>query len=440
MGITISGANNVDKILATDGVLDSISGFSVVGVMTAGTFDVTGKTSTNHLSVGSNIHIGNAGIITSTTLVGNVTGNINHTSNLLLQISGSEKFRVGTSGQLGIGGANYGTSGQVLTSGGSGSAATWSTINSDAINEGNTKAEVIDSGSDGRFIVETEGTQRIRIDSNGLGISTTTTSVRNTGVGTAIGTIIFNSTENQLQVYDNKLAWKGFSPLDPTLTNISGSVYAGLPTTLTLTGTNFLTANLQVNFIQATRSVDVTVTVTPSSNTAASVAVPASVYNSVQNGDALTIKVINSDGGISDGLNINVSALPSGGNITTSGSTRTHTFTSSGTFVVPSGLTLNNVEYLVVGGGGGGGPSNNGHQGGGGGAGGLRTSVVGATSGRNTSAESRLTYTAGSYSVSVGAGGASKSQSGGGYGSSGCLLYTSPSPRDLSTSRMPSSA
>ena len=31
-------------------------------------------------------------------------------------------------GQLGIGGANYGTSGQVLTSGGSGSAATWSTI------------------------------------------------------------------------------------------------------------------------------------------------------------------------------------------------------------------------------------------------------------------------------------------------------------------------
>ena len=419
MAITISGQNNNDKILASDGVLDSISGFNVVGVMTAAQFDVTGKTTTNHISIGDNIHLGNAGIITATTLLGNVTGNINHTSNLLLQISGSEKFRVGTSGQLGIGGANYGTSGQVLTSGGSGSAATWSTINSDAINEGNTKAEVIDSGSDGRFIVETEGTQRIRIDSNGLGISTTTTSVRNTGVGTAIGTIIFNSTENQLQVYDNKLAWKGFSPLDPTLTNISGTLYVGIPATLTLTGTNFLTNNLQVNFIQATRSVDVTVTVTPSSNTAASVAVPASVYNSVQNGDALTIKVINSDGGISDGLNINVSALPSGGNITTSGSTRTHTFTSSGTFVVPSGLTLNNVEYLVVGGGGGGGPSNNGHQGGGGGAGGLRTSVVGATSGRNTSAESRLTYTAGSYSVSVGAGGASKSQSGGGYGSSG---------------------
>ena len=134
MAITISGANNVDKILATDGVLDSISGFNVVGVMTAANFDVTGKTTTGHLNVGSDIQIGNAGIITATTLVGNVQGNINHTSNLLLQISGSEKFRVGTSGQLGIGGANYGSSGQVLTSGGSGSAATWSTISGTTIN------------------------------------------------------------------------------------------------------------------------------------------------------------------------------------------------------------------------------------------------------------------------------------------------------------------
>ena len=174
MAITISGANNVDKILATDGVLDSISGFNVVGVMTAGTFDVTGKTTTGHLNIGSNIQIGNAGIITATTLIGNVTGNINHTSNLLLQISGSEKFRVGTSGQLGIGGANYGTSGQVLTSQGSGSAATWSTITSDKITEGNTEAEVVDTGSDGHFKVTTEGSERLRITSDGnIGINDT---------------------------------------------------------------------------------------------------------------------------------------------------------------------------------------------------------------------------------------------------------------------------
>ena len=37
----------------------------------------------------------------------------------------SERFRIGASGQLGIGGATYGTSGQVLTSGGSGAAPSW---------------------------------------------------------------------------------------------------------------------------------------------------------------------------------------------------------------------------------------------------------------------------------------------------------------------------
>ena len=33
MAITISGQNNNDKILASDGVLDQISGFNVVGVL-----------------------------------------------------------------------------------------------------------------------------------------------------------------------------------------------------------------------------------------------------------------------------------------------------------------------------------------------------------------------------------------------------------------------
>ena len=37
----------------------------------------------------------------------------------------TERLRIGTSGEIGIGGANYGTSGQVLTSGGSGAAASW---------------------------------------------------------------------------------------------------------------------------------------------------------------------------------------------------------------------------------------------------------------------------------------------------------------------------
>lgn len=43
---------------------------------------------------------------------------------------GSERLRVAASGQIGIGGANYGTSGQVLTSGGASAAPSWTTVSS----------------------------------------------------------------------------------------------------------------------------------------------------------------------------------------------------------------------------------------------------------------------------------------------------------------------
>ena len=116
MAITISGENNNDRILAQDGVIDQISGINIVGLITA-----------SHINVGSNIQLGNAGIITATTFVGNVTGNVNSTSPLLLQTGGSERFRITSDNALGIAGANYGSSGQVLTSGGSGSAVSWTT-------------------------------------------------------------------------------------------------------------------------------------------------------------------------------------------------------------------------------------------------------------------------------------------------------------------------
>ena len=150
MAIEISGVNNNDKITASDGVIDTFSGVSFASTISAPSFtgNLTGD------------------------VTGNLTGNVNQTSNLLLQIGGSEKIRISSSGQIGIGGANYGTAGQVLTSGGSGGAVSWSTINSDAISEGDTKAEVVDTGSDGHFKVITENTERLRIASNGaIGLS-----------------------------------------------------------------------------------------------------------------------------------------------------------------------------------------------------------------------------------------------------------------------------
>ena len=142
-GVTTSTSfvGNVSGTTGTFGdfvdVGDSIK-LGNAGIITATSFvgNISGTTGTfgDFLNVGSNIQLGNAGVATATTFVGNLTGNVNNTGNLLLQIGGSEKFRVGGSGQLGIGGANYGTSGQVLTSGGSGSAATWSTISGTTIN------------------------------------------------------------------------------------------------------------------------------------------------------------------------------------------------------------------------------------------------------------------------------------------------------------------
>ena len=44
---------------------------------------------------------------------------------MTFQTNGGERFRFGSAGQLGIAGANYGTAGQVLKSGGSGAAVSW---------------------------------------------------------------------------------------------------------------------------------------------------------------------------------------------------------------------------------------------------------------------------------------------------------------------------
>ena len=51
-----------------------------------------------------------------------------------------ERFRIGTAGGWGIGGANYGTAGQVFTSGGSGAPPTWSNLTLGAANLANPSA------------------------------------------------------------------------------------------------------------------------------------------------------------------------------------------------------------------------------------------------------------------------------------------------------------
>ena len=192
-------------------------------------------------------------------------------------------------------------------------------------------------------------------------------------------------------------------PQPPTLASVTGNLYAGMASTLSLNGTNFLTSDLVVNFVQALDGVNVDVTVTPSSGTTATVTVPSSVFDNVTLGNAVTIKVTNSDGFSSNTVDKTSIAAPSGGTITTSGDFRIHTFTSSSNFVnTISSLT---TEYLVIAGGGGGGSV----SGGGGGAGGYRASAN----------ESNLTLATGTFTVTVGSGGAGSPDRNSGTGTSG---------------------
>ena len=215
-----------------------------------------------------------------------------------------------------------------------------------------------------------------------------------------LGWTRLNTDTGSVEVYDGT-NWN--SVTRPFISSVTGNIYAGSTSNLVIAGQNF-TSTITVRFIEGGSTVaDVTgVTVTSGS---ATVAVPAAVYGQTA-GDSIEIKVINSDGTLSaNSITKTVVALPTGGTITTSGSYRIHTFTSSSSFVVPSGVTLTDVQYLVIAGGGGGGCGSS--AAGGGGAGGYRSSVPGQSSGGGASAESVIaSMGANTYTVTVGAGGA----------------------------------
>jgi len=69
---------------------------------------------------------------------------------LIFSTSNAERLRIASTGAFGLSGANYGSSGQVLTSGGSGAAPTWTTVSSGGSPGGsNTQVQFNNSGSFG---------------------------------------------------------------------------------------------------------------------------------------------------------------------------------------------------------------------------------------------------------------------------------------------------
>ena len=214
------------------------------------------------------------------------------------------------------------------------------------------------------------------------------------------GNIRYNTDIQSTEIYDGT-AWGKVSPLTPTISSVTGTVFTTFASNLTLAGTNFLTANLVVGFTPSGGS-ETTVTVTPTSDSAATVAVPSAIYNQ-SGGTSVDVTVTNSDSRTSTATSFTVSSLPTGGTILTDGNEKTHIFTASSTnLVIPAGTSISDVEYLVVAGGGGGGGN---FRGGAGGAGGLLTSVTGDATATGGSTQSKLTLTAGTWTINVGAGG-----------------------------------
>jgi hypothetical protein len=133
-----SGANNFVNPIGVSASVRLVC-IAVTGTTTASwSLQFTGAN--NRSGSGNLVFSSNAALTTPT--IAQISGGSAASSTLTLQstsgagttdaiifrtASQSERFRIDTSGALGIGGANYGTSGQVLTSAGSGAAPTWST-------------------------------------------------------------------------------------------------------------------------------------------------------------------------------------------------------------------------------------------------------------------------------------------------------------------------
>jgi hypothetical protein len=93
--------------------------------------------------------------------------------------NGTERLRIASAGQIGIGGANYGTSGQVLTSAGASAAPSWQTIAS--LTSGTAVASTSGTAIDFTGIPSTA--KRITVMLNGVSVSGTSSFLVQIGSG-----------------------------------------------------------------------------------------------------------------------------------------------------------------------------------------------------------------------------------------------------------------
>ena len=144
-GVGIAKSLHVGGNVSVGGTLtyEDVTNVDSVGLITAKSGIKVGNPSST--GIGATIHPnGNAvfaGIVTASQFSGIDTDKISEGNteveavdtgsdgHVKMTTEGSERVRVGPAGQIGLGGANYGSSGQLLTSAGSGAAPSWTTVN-----------------------------------------------------------------------------------------------------------------------------------------------------------------------------------------------------------------------------------------------------------------------------------------------------------------------
>ena len=139
-GVTVYGGTGIVSATSFKGDGSLLTGIDATAIQ-------TGNTSVQTVDTGSDGHV-------------------------KMTTEGGERVRVGPAGQIGLGGANYGTSGQVITSAGTGSAPTWSAIPAG----GNTFTAVANGSiaNDKAVKIDTDGkVSQIAISTNALTPPTT---------------------------------------------------------------------------------------------------------------------------------------------------------------------------------------------------------------------------------------------------------------------------
>ena len=143
LGITVSGISTLSGNVSIGGTLtyEDVTNVDSIGVVTArngikvttGGIDVTGDSSiAGNLTLPTtdaklNLKDGNNYLQFLDTDKTFKFNNSWGAGEFTFHVNGGERLRIGSAGQIGVGGANYGTSGQVLTSQGGSAAPQWAT-------------------------------------------------------------------------------------------------------------------------------------------------------------------------------------------------------------------------------------------------------------------------------------------------------------------------